>query len=209
MTQGETVPVLLNGTDQDGDPLTYEVISPLPAGHLLSGSGENWTYTPPSDFAGDVVFTYVAKDNRGLKSVEAQVVIQVNYLNLVTCPSTVTPTLSRIWPADGRMVKVGIKGGGINSDSVKILYVHQDEKPGKTSDGGPLGGSTTLLRAERLSAEKKGNGRVYLIGYEGRLGPQTGCRGEVQVSVPLTSTGTAKLGSARYDSTQVGSVRLP
>jgi len=176
-----------------------------PPGNILSGNGPNRTYASLSDFAGDVVFTYVAKDDRGLKSVEVQVVIHVNYLNFGACPSTVKPTLSRIWPADGRMVKVGING----VSDVKILYVRQDEKPGKTSDGGPLGGSTTLLRAERLSEKNKGNGRVYLIGYEGRLGPRTGCQGEARVSVPLTRTGTAKLGSARYDSTETGSVLLP
>jgi len=112
-----------------------------------------------------------------------QVTIHVNYRNFGTCPSAVKPTISHIWPADGRMVNIGITG----VSDVKILYVRQDEKQGKTSDGGPLGSSTTLLRAERLSEKKKGNGRVYLIGYEGRLGPQTGCQGEAHVSVPLVS----------------------
>jgi len=200
--QGATIPLTLRGADQDGDPLTYDLIS-APAG--LSGSGASRSYAPPPGFAGDVVFRYVAKDHRGLKSVEAQVSIRVNYLNFGACPSTVTPTLSRIWPADGQMVSVGING----VTDVKILYIGQDEKPGKTIDGGLLRGSTTTIRAERLPKTKKGNGRVYLIGYEGRLGPQTGCKGEVLVSVPLTRKGKAKLDKARYDSTKTGAVRLP
>lgn len=201
MTQGNTPPqITLKGADQDGDPLTYEVTS-SPSGHTLSGSGAKRTYTPPSNFAGDVVFGYVAKDHRGLRSVDVRVSIHVDYLNFGACPSTVKPTLSRIWPVDGRMVSVGING----VTDVKILYVRQDEKPGKTSDA-ILDGSMARIRAERLSATKKGNGRVYLIGYEGRLGPQTGCKGEARVSVPLTRTGKAKLGSARYDSTKTGAV---
>jgi len=103
------------------------------------------------------------------------------------------------------MVSVGIDG----LTDVRILQVRQDEKPGKMIDGGPLGGSTTMLRAERQSAKKKGNGRVYLIKYEGRLGPQTGCTGEVQISVPLTRKGRAKLGSVLYDSNKIGAVLLP
>jgi len=209
MTQGGTAPVVvLKGADQDGDPLTYEVLS-SPAGHTLSGSGANRTYVPPLNFAGDVVFTYVAKDHRGLRSLAAQVSIRVNYvnyLNLPVCPGRVKPT--SIWPVDGRMVSVGING----VSNVNILHVRQDEKPGKTSDAGPLGASTTMLRAERLPKTKKGNGRVYFIAYEGKLvGSQMGCRGEARVSVPLTRTGKAKftLGAVRYDSTKTGAVLLP
>jgi len=50
--------------------------------------------------------------------------------------------------------------------------------------------------------------RNLLIGYEGRLGPQTGCKGEARVLVPLTRKGKAKLDKARYDSTKIGSVAL-
>jgi len=204
MVQGAPNPqITLQGRDQDGDPLTYDLISP-PSGHTLSGSGADRTYVPPAGFVGDVVFRYVAKDHRGLKSVEAQVLIHVNYRTVVACPATVGPTQSRIWPVDGRMVRVGING----LTDVRILYVRQDEKPGKTSDGGPLGGSTTLLRAERRPGSRGGDGRVYLIGYEGGLGQQTGCKGVARVSVPLTRTGKAKSGPDRYDSTKTGAVLL-
>jgi len=204
LTQGGTASLVLKGADQDGDPLTFDVVS-LPAGHTISGSGAYRIYTPPPGFAGDVTVSYVSKDHRGLSSLPAEISIRVDYPSFGSCPATVTPTISRIWPVNGRMVTVGING----VTNVKILYVRQDEKPGKTADAGLLGGSTTTVRAQRRSPVRGGDGRVYLIGFEGRLGAQAGCKGEVSVIVPTRRKGTAQLGPLRFDSTKTGAVRVP
>jgi RHS repeat-associated protein len=58
-----SIPVALSGTDADGDPLTYSVLT-HPAHGSLSGSGRNYTYTPtPLSRAADS-FTFIVNDGR-------------------------------------------------------------------------------------------------------------------------------------------------
>ena len=53
--------VPLSGTDVDGDPLTFTVVTP-PAHGTLTGEGTSRTYTPGSGYAGPDSFTYLAND---------------------------------------------------------------------------------------------------------------------------------------------------
>ncbi|MFT3831346.1 MAG: Ig-like domain-containing protein [Opitutaceae bacterium] len=58
-----SIPVVLSGTDADGDPLTYSVLT-QPAHGSLTGSGRNFTYTPtPLSRAADS-FTFLVNDGR-------------------------------------------------------------------------------------------------------------------------------------------------
>ena len=64
MTQEDNpVAITLNGSDADGDSLTFKVISD-PANGLLSGTPPNLTYIPFVDFYGADSFTFMANDGK-------------------------------------------------------------------------------------------------------------------------------------------------
>jgi hypothetical protein len=72
---GTPVTVTLDGSDPDGDAITY-IRKSGPSGGSLTISGDQATYTPNSGFVGTDVFTYVSFDGE-LESVLHQVVITV------------------------------------------------------------------------------------------------------------------------------------
>ncbi len=59
--EGTAVAITLAGSDVDGDPLTYAVVTG-PANGSLSGSAPNLTYTPNADFSGADALTFVTND---------------------------------------------------------------------------------------------------------------------------------------------------
>lgn len=61
VTGGGSIGITLNGSDADGDALTYIVLT-RPANGALSGSGSNLTYTADLTYAGSDSFTYKVKD---------------------------------------------------------------------------------------------------------------------------------------------------
>ena len=58
------VDITLDGTDVDGDNLTYSVVSDVSNG-TTSLSGSTVTYTPDDDWNGTDTFTYKANDGTG------------------------------------------------------------------------------------------------------------------------------------------------
>jgi hypothetical protein len=56
-TQETPIDITLTGSDEDGDALTYEIVSG-PTDGVLSGTAPNLTYTPGDDFFGDDSFTF-------------------------------------------------------------------------------------------------------------------------------------------------------
>jgi hypothetical protein len=56
-TQETQINITLTGSDEDGDALTYEIVSG-PTDGVLSGTAPNLTYTPGDDFFGDDSFTF-------------------------------------------------------------------------------------------------------------------------------------------------------
>ena len=73
------VAVSLAGSDPDGDPLTFSVVSG-PAHGALSGTAPNLTYTPAANFNGADSFTFKANDGT-VDSDVATVTITVNPVN--------------------------------------------------------------------------------------------------------------------------------
>src|SRR6266545_5302095 len=56
-------PIVLKGSDPDGDPLTYKVVSGSGPGHgTLDGTAPNLSYLPDEDFLGQDSFTYEVND---------------------------------------------------------------------------------------------------------------------------------------------------
>ncbi|HEY5911822.1 MAG TPA: Ig-like domain-containing protein, partial [Verrucomicrobiae bacterium] len=60
-TTGAPLPVTLVATDQDGDPLTYQIVTG-PAHGSLGGTAPNLTYTSEPGYTGPDSFTFLAND---------------------------------------------------------------------------------------------------------------------------------------------------
>ncbi|OUL09479.1 hypothetical protein B0533_04760 [Sedimentibacter sp. SX930] len=74
-TQNTSVAITLIASDPDHDPLTYTIASG-PANGTVSGTGEDITYTPNTDFTGADSFTYEVTDSIG-STASATVTINV------------------------------------------------------------------------------------------------------------------------------------
>lgn len=74
--QDQPVPVLLEGSDPDGDALSYQITS-LPAHGSLSGVAPDLTYTPEPGFSGADSFSFMVSDGKE-DSEPAQVQIKIN-----------------------------------------------------------------------------------------------------------------------------------
>ncbi len=75
------LPLVLTGSDADGDSLTFSIVTP-PLNGVISGAPSNVVYTPNSGFAGLDAFSYIANDGI-LVSAEATVSIDVTPVNSV------------------------------------------------------------------------------------------------------------------------------
>lgn len=84
------LPITLTGTDADGSPLTYAIVTP-PAHGSLSGTAPNVTYNPAASYTGADSFTFRVNDGTA-NSVAATVSITVSAANTmpVATPKTVT-----------------------------------------------------------------------------------------------------------------------
>ena len=71
--------IILKGKDEDGDSLTYIIVD-QPVQGTLSGSGENWTYTPESNTFGSDKFTVQVNDGASSSGL-ATVTIDIQPIN--------------------------------------------------------------------------------------------------------------------------------
>lgn len=67
LDEDTSLPITLTGTDADGDPLTFAVLTP-PAHGQLSGSPPSLTYTPEGNYFGPDSFTFQANDKLALSA---------------------------------------------------------------------------------------------------------------------------------------------
>jgi sugar lactone lactonase YvrE len=92
-----TINVLANDTDADGDPLTItEVTQPAAGTGSATFTASNVTYTPPTGFTGNAVFTYTINDGRGGNDT-ANVTVTVG--GTPPTPTVIAPTPQPVTPA--------------------------------------------------------------------------------------------------------------
>ena len=61
VNEDETVSIILQGSDEDKDDLTFTVLN-QPKNGTLSGTGANLTYSPKANYYGSDSFTFTAND---------------------------------------------------------------------------------------------------------------------------------------------------
>lgn len=73
------IDVIANDTDPEGQPLTVATFDPTSvAGHTVSCTGSDCTYTPTGGYFGTDTFTYTATDNAGNATAATTVTVTVN-----------------------------------------------------------------------------------------------------------------------------------
>ncbi|MBI1769102.1 MAG: tandem-95 repeat protein [Bacteroidetes bacterium] len=149
VTTAEDVPAIitLTATDVDGDPLTYDIVTP-PANGAMTGTPPNVTYTPSLNFNGQDSFTFKANDGITDSNV-ATVAINVTPVN--DPPSILPiPTIYTLEDAK-RLVCLSV----VDVDSNVITFT----SPGNLLGGGDMTKSSTFGFCFDFNPAKNYNGR--------------------------------------------------
>lgn len=112
------VTVLLTGSDPDGNPLTFSVVSD-PSKGSLGGIAPNLTYTPEANYFGTDSFTYLANDGIANSS-EATVSININPVN--DAPTAKQQTLSVLANSSHW---IALEGMDVDGDSLDYEVVSE------------------------------------------------------------------------------------
>lgn len=125
--KGTSVPVVLTGTDPDGDALTCAVPGATTQGKgVLGGSGCNRTYTASARTSGTDQFAFRTSDPEGLQSPNATVLF-----NITNRPPTATDQTVTV----GRGERVAITLAGTDPDAGEGLALTCKPTLGNTSFG--------------------------------------------------------------------------
>jgi hypothetical protein len=116
------------------------------------------------------------------------------------------PSIATLWPANHRMVDVGIQGvtdPDGDTVTVQITRITQSEPVNGAGDGNTCGDATgegtaiARLRAERSGT---GSGRVYMVEFSAADGKGGTSTGSVMVTVPKSASQPAVDGGLRFPS---------
>ncbi|MDB5324519.1 MAG: hypothetical protein JWM57_88, partial [Phycisphaerales bacterium] len=223
-TQEETaVAVPLQGTDSDGDALTY-AIAEQPAHGKLQLSGTTATYIPAKDFFGDDRFVYTVSD--GGSTTAATVVIRVNNVNdapvarddlVARSPAgaTLINVLGNDIDPDGDPLTITFTqpaNGGVQLSGNKLLYtpaagfVGADNFTYTISDGTATSSAKAYVspQAATLSGEWTtfGGSAAHTGAFAGVTGPAAPVNGWAVLNDGNTTTLAVAVGNGRVFATQ-------
>jgi hypothetical protein len=184
----------------DGGPdVGPAIVPPLP---LPGPAAVTFSYTALGLAAGTHTLTATAF---GTDAVGAGSVTDIHtiFVNAPPVCTTVTPSLTELWPPNGKMKTITLSGatdpeGG--TVTITITGVTQDEVvagPGKKRSPDAATGPTS--DSVQLRAERFGNldGRVYQVSFTGTDPLGGTCTGAVTVSVPHDQSGAAAVDSGQ------------
>jgi len=100
--------ITLTGSDPDGQPLTFTIVS-APAHGTLTGTAPNVTYTPAPDYSGSDSFAFKASDGVADSS-PATVTLSVSAVNDAPVAVDGAVTASRTAPGTGTFVATDVDG---------------------------------------------------------------------------------------------------
>jgi hypothetical protein len=89
--------IYLEGTDREGDELTFNIVSHPETGRL-TGNLPDAIYTPPANFVGTTRFTFSANDGKAISSANVEITVVERSL-------TVSSAADVIRPAEGQQVR--------------------------------------------------------------------------------------------------------
>ena len=150
------VPITLTGTDSDGDPLTYSIVTG-PAHGTLSGTAPNLTYTPAPGYTGPDSFTFTANDG-SVDSTPAQVSITVTNTDAtLRCETKGTHGQGQCkwWDVPKHHFLLTVRNHGRGTVSVTIWVNGHRIRLGNVKNGPP--------KTHDLAAYMKDNGRNVVI----------------------------------------------
>ena len=114
------VPVLVNDSDPDGDPLTLAVIEPLPAGLEVAVAGENLAVTARAGAGALAPFTYSVDDGNG-NVVRGSVLVGVIDDVEPNRPPVVTADTEKV--VVGQSVVIGVTANDVDPDGDPLTVV--------------------------------------------------------------------------------------
>jgi hypothetical protein len=94
---GSPTALLLDGSDVDGEELTFAIVS-FPEAGKLTGTPPDLLYTAPASFRGSTRFTFSVSDGKSISSGEVQLTVEKRSL-------TVSAAVDTLRPAQGQQVR--------------------------------------------------------------------------------------------------------
>ena len=139
-----SVSVTLTGSDPDGDPLTFAVVS-QPQHGVITGTSPNLVYTPAQDYNGSDSFTYKANDGK-VDSAPAAVTITINPINDAPVANDQSVNTQYSLPVEITLVGIDVDGddltysvvaqpahGVLSGDAPVVVYTPDPDYVGADS----------------------------------------------------------------------------
>ncbi len=120
------VPVLVNDTDPDGDPLTLSVVEPLPAGLEVEATGAELTVTARAGAPALAPFTYAVDDGNG-HVVRGSVLVGVIDDVEPNRPPVVTADAEKVVAGESVIVEVTANDVDPDGDPLTVVSVTQPD----------------------------------------------------------------------------------
>ena len=100
VVEGESVDIVLEGTDSDGTVAAYTV-TVQPEHGALGGTAPDLTYSPDAGYVGADVFAFTVTDDDGVVSSPAEVSIEVTPMEAAACPDDRSVLEAFYWATGG------------------------------------------------------------------------------------------------------------